>query len=194
MRKGSTAQIQIRSMKEQVLSQMEEEKELDQAIELMSKSLKELQDNAVSSSRTLEAENLSFISHEDLRTLTCYQDRSVVAIKAPSGTTLEVPDPDEGMPRGKRRFQIFLQSTDGPVDVYLVSQMDNHQENARVKESSTDPSVTHDELSLSTDAAKSLLRLAPIKVDSTLSFPMENDEGISDYFGTVEDYHLQMEC
>lgn len=164
MRKGSAAQLQIRSMKEKVLSQMDEERELDQAIELMSRSLKQLQDSSSSSSSTCTTTpptttpttNLSFISHEDLRTLTCYQDRSVVAIKAPSGTTLEVPDPDEGMPKGKRRFQIFLNSTDGPVDVYLVSQIDPAP--AEAAESHVAPD------DVSTDAAKSLLRLAPITV------------------------------
>jgi hypothetical protein len=56
-------------------------------------------------------ENLSYITHEDMRTLECFKNQSVMAIKAPPGTTLEVPDPDEGMPGGKRRFQIFLKSS-----------------------------------------------------------------------------------
>jgi hypothetical protein len=40
---------------------------------------------------------------------------------APSGTTLEVPDPDEGMEDGQRKYQIQLLSQNGPVDIYLVN-------------------------------------------------------------------------
>lgn len=45
----------------------------------------------------------------------------MVAVRAPHGTTLEVPDPDEGMEYPKKRYQIFLKSTSGPVEVFLVS-------------------------------------------------------------------------
>lgn len=46
----------------------------------------------------------------------------MLAIRAPAGTTLEVPDPDEGLHgTGKRRFQIFLRSQDGAVTTFLVS-------------------------------------------------------------------------
>lgn len=37
-----------------------------------------------------------------------------------SGTTLEVPDPDEGMENGERKYQIQLVSHNGPIDIYLV--------------------------------------------------------------------------
>lgn len=46
-----------------------------------------------------------------------------MAIRAPQGTTLEVPDPDEGMPEGERRYQIYLKSPRGPIDVYVVSKV-----------------------------------------------------------------------
>lgn len=35
----------------------------------------------------------------------------------------QVPDPDEGMPEGERRYQIYLKSPAGPIDVYVVSQV-----------------------------------------------------------------------
>mmetsp|Transcript_5561 Transcript_5561/g.11596 ORF Transcript_5561/g.11596 Transcript_5561/m.11596 type:complete len:739 (-) Transcript_5561:107-2323(-) len=63
------------------------------------------------------------ISQEELRQLPEYKGDAVIAIKAPAGTTLEVPDPDEGMQPGMRRFEVYLKSPDkksGPVDVYLV--------------------------------------------------------------------------
>lgn len=52
----------------------------------------------------------------------CSSGETILAIRAPSGTTLEVPDPDEGLHgTGKRRFQIFLRSQDGAVSTFLVS-------------------------------------------------------------------------
>lgn len=38
-------------------------------------------------------------------------------------TARQVPDPDEGMPEGERRYQIYLKSPAGPIDVYVVSQV-----------------------------------------------------------------------
>ena len=55
---------------------------------------------------------------------------TVIAIKAPSGTTLEVPDPDEGMEYPQRRYQIYLKSQSGPVEVFLVSTVDGDDEGA----------------------------------------------------------------
>lgn len=64
-----------------------------------------------------------YVQKDEITSLQDYVNDTVIAIKAPSGTTLEVPDPDEGMSPGRRRFQIYLQSPDsasGPINVYLV--------------------------------------------------------------------------
>jgi hypothetical protein len=62
-----------------------------------------------------------------------YGSDAIIGIKAPVGTNLEVPDPDQGMQVGKRRYQMFLTSklpegsfapgsrnNRGPIRVYLV--------------------------------------------------------------------------
>lgn len=44
-----------------------------------------------------------------------------------------MPDPDEGMEYPKKRYQIFLKSTSGPVEVFLVSlheKLDKQQQKA----------------------------------------------------------------
>ncbi|CBN79772.1 transcription factor E2F [Ectocarpus siliculosus] len=69
-----------------------------------------------------------FLHQQDIRGLPCYKKNTVMAIRAPAGTTLEVPDPDEGMPHGERRYQIYLKSPSGPIDVYVVSQVDERIE------------------------------------------------------------------
>ncbi|KAE8693000.1 hypothetical protein F3Y22_tig00110819pilonHSYRG00142 [Hibiscus syriacus] len=49
------------------------------------------------------------------------QNETLIAIKAPHGTTLEDPDPDEVVDYPQRRYSIVLRSSMGSIDVYLVS-------------------------------------------------------------------------
>ncbi|KAH7279921.1 hypothetical protein KP509_37G043700 [Ceratopteris richardii] len=65
-----------------------------------------------------------YVTEEDIKGLQCFQNQTLIAIKAPHGTTLEVPDPDEAVEYPQRRYQILLQSATGPIDVYLVSQFE----------------------------------------------------------------------
>lgn len=65
-----------------------------------------------------------YVTEDDIKTLPCFQNETLIAIKAPHGTTLEVPDPDEATEYPQRRYQILLQSATGPIDVYLVSRFE----------------------------------------------------------------------
>lgn len=38
-----------------------------------------------------------YLTEDDIKGLPCFQNETLSAIKAPPGTTLEVPDPDEVM-------------------------------------------------------------------------------------------------
>lgn len=69
-----------------------------------------------------------YVTDEDIKNLPCFQNDTLIAIKAPHGTTLEVPDPDEAVEYPQRRYQILLRSTMGPIDVYLVSQFEENIE------------------------------------------------------------------
>ncbi|NXO03793.1 E2F4 factor, partial [Rhinopomastus cyanomelas] len=60
---------------------------------------------------------LSYVTHEDI--CKCFTGDTLLAIRAPSGTCLEVPIP-EGL-NGEKKYQIHLKSTSGPVDVLLVN-------------------------------------------------------------------------
>lgn len=80
-----------------------------------------------------ESRNLMFVRFADITSLPMYSLDTVIGIRAPSGTSLEVPDPDQGMRPGLRRFEIYLSSkgnqelghaaepgSGGPINVYLV--------------------------------------------------------------------------
>lgn len=63
----------------------------------------------------------AYVTFQDIRSLPSFKDQTLIAIKAPPKTRLEVPDPDEGMKPGQRRYQIFLTNESGaPIDVYLI--------------------------------------------------------------------------
>jgi hypothetical protein len=63
----------------------------------------------------------AYVTHEDIRSIANFKDQTLIAIKAPSGATLAVPYPDHARDAGQARYHIYLQSQQGPVDIYLVS-------------------------------------------------------------------------
>ncbi|KFW94688.1 Transcription factor E2F4, partial [Phalacrocorax carbo] len=65
----------------------------------------------------LTLETLAYVTHEDI--CKCFTGDTLLAIRAPSGTRLEVPIP-EGL-NGQKKYQIHLKSTSGPIDVLLVN-------------------------------------------------------------------------
>ncbi|KAJ7295926.1 hypothetical protein O6H91_Y155400 [Diphasiastrum complanatum] len=69
-----------------------------------------------------------YVTEDDIKNLPCFQNETLIAIKAPHGTTLEVPDPDDAVEYPQRRYQILLHSTMGPIDVYLVSRFEGRLE------------------------------------------------------------------
>ncbi|KAL8517640.1 hypothetical protein ACS0TY_015759 [Phlomoides rotata] len=94
-----------------------EERSLDERIRQMQEKLRDLSEDE-------DNQKWLFVTEEDIKNLPCFQNETLIAIKAPHGTTLEVPDPDEAVDYPQRRYRIILRSTMGPIDVYLVSQFE----------------------------------------------------------------------
>ncbi|KAK6944101.1 E2F/DP family, winged-helix DNA-binding domain [Dillenia turbinata] len=94
-----------------------EERRLDDQIRVMQESLRTLSENETN-------QKWLFVTEDSIKGLPCFQNETLIAIKAPHGTTLEVPDPDEAADYPQRRYRIVLRSTMGPIDVYLVSQFE----------------------------------------------------------------------
>lgn len=113
-------------------------KQLDNYIEILSKRVRDYTDSESTETNAAE-KNISkklFVTKQDISSLQNYANDTVIAIRAPSGTSLEVPNPDEGMRPGMRRFQIFLTSpaeNSGQVNVVLVQHGDKKDAEA-VKE------------------------------------------------------------
>ncbi|KAJ9177883.1 hypothetical protein P3X46_009814 [Hevea brasiliensis] len=94
-----------------------EEHRLDEQIRVVQERLRDLSEDE-------NNQKWLFVTEEDIKSLPCFQNETLIAIKAPHGTTLEVPDPDEAVDYPQRRYRIVLRSTMGPIDVYLVSQFE----------------------------------------------------------------------
>ena len=56
---------------------------------------------------------LSYVTYQDIRSVGNFADQTVMAVKAPPDTRLEVPDP-------KQSLQIWLKSQNGAIEVCLV--------------------------------------------------------------------------
>ncbi|KAI8573426.1 hypothetical protein RHMOL_Rhmol01G0276600 [Rhododendron molle] len=108
-------------LQEEVENLSIEECRLDEQIREMQERLRELSENE-------HNQRLLFVTEDDIKNLPCFQNQTLIAIKAPHGTTLEVPDPDEAVDYPQRRYRVVLRSTMGPVDVYLVSQFEERFE------------------------------------------------------------------
>ncbi|XP_022866679.1 transcription factor E2FA-like isoform X1 [Olea europaea var. sylvestris] len=107
-----------------------EERGLDEQTREMQEKLRDLSEDE-NNQRWL------FVTEDDIKGLPCFKDETLIAIKAPHGTTLEVPDPDEAVDYPQRRYRIILRSTMGPIDVYLVSQFEEKFEEINGGEPST---------------------------------------------------------
>ncbi|KAH6836800.1 E2F transcription factor 1 [Perilla frutescens var. hirtella] len=126
----------ISGVQEEVENLNVEEHRLDERIREMQEKLRGLSEDE-SNQRWL------FVTEEDIKCLPCFQNETLIAVKAPHGTTLEVPDPDEAVDYPQRRYRIVLRSTMGPIDVYLVSQFEeNFEEINAVEEQPSIPETS----------------------------------------------------
>ena len=112
-------EVMVSELKKELQALKEEDAQLDKDILLVTKELNEAAEDTTNQS-------LGYVTSEDLRQLPSFLNNRVFAIRAPSGTSLEVPDPDEGMEEGRRRYHIFLKSPNGSIDVFLVSNDSQH--------------------------------------------------------------------
>lgn len=112
-----TGLSEMSSLNQELESLAKDERNLDHWIEQMTESLK----NMTKDPMYAEYAYVTFDDIKSLKHLTDAENETLLAIRAPPGTTLEVPDP-ESLPDSEReRYQLYLQSTSGEILVYMVS-------------------------------------------------------------------------
>lgn len=99
-----------------------EEREIDKWISTLQENLTDL---AKEETNTKYA-YVTFDDIKDLSSINREEDTPFLVIKAPKGTTLEVPTSDNDK-LGENPYQLFLKSNEGEISVYVVS-ADNEKE------------------------------------------------------------------
>lgn len=89
----------------------EEEQRLEQLIQRCSLDMRHM-------SELPGNQKYSYVTYQDIKQLGNLRDQTVIVVKAPTDTKLEVPDPDESL-------SIHLTSTKGPIDVLLCTDEEN---------------------------------------------------------------------
>ncbi|KAM9245040.1 LOW QUALITY PROTEIN: transcription factor E2F2 [Dugong dugon] len=110
---------------------MSMEQALDQLIQSCSVNFKHLTEDKSN-------KRLAYVTYQDLRAVGSFKEQTVIAVKAPPQTRLEVPD------RSEENLQIYLKSTQGPIEVYLcpeeVQEPDSPAKEPLPSTSTLDPS------------------------------------------------------
>ncbi|XP_033855226.1 transcription factor E2F3-like [Acipenser ruthenus] len=83
----------------------QEEKRLDELIERCNLDIRQLTEES-------HNQKFSYITYQDIRKIRSLRDQTIIAVKAPSETKLEMPDPLE-------KLQVHLTSTKGAIEVFL---------------------------------------------------------------------------
>ncbi|MBW04574.1 Transcription factor E2F4, partial [Eschrichtius robustus] len=109
-------------LKAEIEELQQREQELDQHKVWVQQSIRNVtEDPSVATGRAsavlLNPHTLAYVTHEDI--CRCFAGDTLLAIRAPSGTSLEVPIP-EGL-NGQKKYQIHLKSVSGPIEVLLVN-------------------------------------------------------------------------
>ncbi|KAM9302517.1 transcription factor E2F3 [Morus bassanus] len=107
---GMLAQRQ--GLTKEVTELTQEEKKLDELIQSCTLDLKLLTEDSENQRYPFSQKLKAYVTYQDIRKISGLKDQTVIVVKAPPETRLEVPDPVESA-------LIHLSSTQGPIEVYL---------------------------------------------------------------------------
>ncbi|XP_022144160.1 transcription factor E2FC-like [Momordica charantia] len=118
---------QVSRLKAEVESLYEDERRLDDIIRMKQELLRNLEENAN------HRKNL-FVTEEDILQIPCFKNQTLIAVKAPQASCIEVPDPDEEACFSERQCRMIIKSTTGPISLYLLRNQKQGQEGSISKQ------------------------------------------------------------
>ncbi|XP_058261179.1 transcription factor E2F3 isoform X2 [Hemibagrus wyckioides] len=195
---------QLQTLSREMLALRDEERRLDELIQACTNNVQQMTEE-------MHNQKYAYVTYQDIRKIKSLQDQTVIAVKAPSETKLEVPDPKESL-------QVHLSSSKGPIDVFLCTDAsesssplrngvdvngndtaflrmsredtkdtetdDSHQSNSSVAQSGTAP------LSPFSSSLSSILgpfvTLSPALLGDEYPLGMDEEQGISDLFDSCD--------
>ncbi|XP_030629167.1 transcription factor E2F5 [Chanos chanos] len=102
---------QVEQLKIQISELDVLERELDVQKASLQQSIKHMNEDSVSS-------RYNYVTHEDI--CDAFSEDTLLAVRAPSGTQLEVPVPEMGQ-SGLKKYQVNLRSESAPIQVMLIN-------------------------------------------------------------------------
>jgi hypothetical protein len=107
--------VEEQDIKAEIEALKREEEELDRYISYMNSAVKSYSGK----------NHCLYVDKRELTSLRGLSHDTILAIRAPAGTTLDVPEPEEGK---ERKYQMFLKSPSEKVDVFLIQYGDERSE------------------------------------------------------------------
>ncbi|XP_071356887.1 transcription factor E2F3 isoform X2 [Trachinotus anak] len=86
---------------------IEEERKLDELIQICIRQIHQICEDH-------HSQRYAYLTYEDVQRIPSLREQTVIVIKAPAETKLEVPHPEESL-------QVHLSSTQGPIEVFICS-------------------------------------------------------------------------
>ncbi|KAF3321820.1 Transcription factor E2FB -like protein [Carex littledalei] len=108
---NSELNASVARLKASIEDLISKEHELDEQISEMQGRIKKFIEDE-------KTQKLLFLKESDLKGLPGFKNQTLIAVRAPPGTTLEVPDPDQ------MRYRFIVRSNAGPIQVHLVSKLE----------------------------------------------------------------------
>ncbi|KAJ0568560.1 putative transcription factor E2F-DP family [Helianthus annuus] len=68
-----------------------------------------------------------YLTGDDLRNIPCFKNQTLIAIRAPRASSIEVPDPDQDSGFSQKQFRLIVRSHTGPIDMYLISESEEQK-------------------------------------------------------------------
>ncbi|XP_042295719.1 transcription factor E2F2-like [Sceloporus undulatus] len=102
----STVTTKQQSLRQELTNISKIERMLDKLIHECTLQLKHLTDDETN-------QRLAYVTYQDIRAISNFNEQTVIVVRAPPETRLEVPDAYE------ENVQLHLKSANGPIDVYL---------------------------------------------------------------------------
>ncbi|XP_060760676.1 transcription factor E2F3 isoform X2 [Neoarius graeffei] len=97
----------LQTLSREMLALRDEERRLDELIQACTNNVQHMTEE-------MHNQKYAYVTYQDIRRIKSLQDQTVIAVKAPSETKLEIPDPKESL-------QVHLSSSKGPIDVFLCT-------------------------------------------------------------------------
>ncbi|XP_062818916.1 transcription factor E2F2 [Anolis carolinensis] len=119
---------QQQSLRKELSEASKIERMLDKLIHECTLQLKHLTDDGTN-------QRLAYVTYQDIRAISNFSEQTVIVVRAPPETRLEVPDVCE------ENVQLHLKSSNGPIDVYLCPEEILEKSPAKRSESSNSPAV-----------------------------------------------------